>query len=483
VGPTARAAVVCGGPATLPEGVRAAKRNRPVTRPTHYVRPIGTRSLLEAARARNPLPPGTGAVGLALGIAGLTAYAFLVVTARALGPDEYAPLSVLWVLALVAGPGFFLPVEQEIARALAARRARDEGGGPVVRRAAVLALSLLGGLLVVGGLAGPLLADELFSDESVLVVAWLLTLVAACAAHLARGVLSGLGHFRGYARIIGGESAVRLAIALVLTTVGVETVGPYGLSVAAGPLVAVAWTLSRERDLLQPGPPAPWSEVTVALAWLLLGSALSMLLMNAGPILVELLATSADDEDAAGRFLAGLIVARVPLFLFQAVQAALLPRLSELAGAGRTDELRRHLGHLLALVAGIGVAGTLFALAAGPQVVRLLFGGDFDLGHRTMGLLGLGSSSFMVALLLAQATIAVGGHRRMALAWLAGVLALVAVAANGNDLFLRVELAAVAGGLTALVAQAVVLRRLLDRGAEISSGDLIEAAHDLSLEP
>jgi hypothetical protein len=46
-----------------------------------------------------------------------------------------------------------------------------------------------------------------------------------------------------------------------------------------------------------------------------------------------------------------------------------------------------------------------------------------------------------------------------------------------------VELAAVAGGLTALVAQAVVLRRLLDRGAEISSGDLIEAAHDLSLEP
>jgi O-antigen/teichoic acid export membrane protein len=336
--------------------------------------------------------------------------------------------------------------------------------------------------VVLGAAAGPLLADELFSDEGVLVVAWLLTLVAACAAHLARGLLSGLGRFRGYAGIIAGESSVRLVIALVLTTVGVETVGPYGLSVAAGPLVAVAFTLWRERDLLEPGPPAPWSEVTVALAWLLAGSALSMLLMNAAPILVELLATSADD-DAAGRFLAGLIVARVPLFLFQAVQAALLPRLSELAGAGRTSELRRHLTALVTLVSGIGISGTLGAYLLGPAIVRLLFGSEFDLGHRTMGLLGLASASFMVALLLAQATIAVGGHRRAALAWAVGVVVLGAVATGGDELFLRVELAVMAGGLTALVAQAVVLRRLLDRGAEISTGDLIEAAHELALEP
>ena len=416
-------------------------------------------------------------------MAGVTAYGFLVLTARVLGPEEYAPLSVLWVLALVAGPGFFLPVEQEIARALAARRARGEGGGPVVRRAAGLALALLGGLLLVGALAGPVLADQLFSDEWLLVVAWLLTLAAACAAHVARGVLSGMGRFGGYARIIGGESAVRLAIALALSTASVEAVGPYGLAVAAGPLVAVAYAVLRERDLMRPGPPAPWSEVTTALAWLLVASVLSMALVNAGPIFMELLA-SGPQEDAAGRFLAGLVVARVPLFLFQAVQASLLPRLAEMAGAGRTRELRRHLSHLVVLVGGIGAVGSAGAALLGPQVVRLLFGEEFDLSHRTMALLGLGSSAFMVASLLAQASIAVGGHRRMALAWSVGIAALLAVVAfSSDDLFLRVELAGVAGGFVALAAQGLVLRGLLAGGAVISSGDLIEAWHDLPLEP
>ena len=46
----------------------------------------------------------------------------LVLSARALGHEAYAPLSVLWALVFLVGPGFFLPIEQEIGRALAARR-------------------------------------------------------------------------------------------------------------------------------------------------------------------------------------------------------------------------------------------------------------------------------------------------------------------------------------------------------------------------
>ena len=447
-----------------------------------YVRPIAG-SFVTNVRERNPFPPGAGAVGVALGIAGVTAYGFLVVAARALGKDDYAPLSVLWALVLVAGPGFFLPVEQEIARALSARRSRGEGGGPVVRRAAAVALMVLGVLLVLGVAGSQLLTDHLFSGHVLLLVAWLLALAAACTAHLVRGTLSGLGNFGGYARIIGGESAVRFVIAVVLAVVGVESVGAYGIAAGVGPFLAVAWALRGQKGLLEPGPEAPWSEVTTALAWLLLGSVVSMGLVNAGPIAMELLA-GADQEDEAGAFLAGLVIARVPLFLFQAVQASLLPRLSELAGQGRTQELREGLSRLVVLVGGIAVLGVIGSGVLGAWVVELLFGDEFQLGRQTMLLLGIGSGAFMVASLLAQATIALGGHREMAAAWATGIVALLLTTAfASDDLFLRVELGSVVGGLTALVVQAAVLRRLLAGGAEIIPGDLIEALHEMPLEP
>ena len=88
-----------------------------------------SRNLLARTRDSNPLPEGTFAVGVGLLVAGVTACGFLVVSARALGKTEYAPLSVLWSLVFLAGPGFFLPLEQEVSRALAARRARGEGLG------------------------------------------------------------------------------------------------------------------------------------------------------------------------------------------------------------------------------------------------------------------------------------------------------------------------------------------------------------------
>ncbi len=91
-----------------------------------------------------PLPAGTIPVAVGLGLAGLMQYGFLVVAARALGIARFAPLSVFWALLFVCGPGFFLPLEQETGRAIAARRVRGEGGPPVFMRAA-----LLGGILAV----------------------------------------------------------------------------------------------------------------------------------------------------------------------------------------------------------------------------------------------------------------------------------------------------------------------------------------------
>ena len=81
--------------------------------------------------------------------------------------------------------------------------------------------------------------------------------------------------------------------------------------------------------------------MTPNLGWLLLGSVMAALL-NAGPLATPIVA---DPQRGCRvtRFGYGVILARVPLFMFQAVQAALLPRLSRLAARGNMVEFRRGL--------------------------------------------------------------------------------------------------------------------------------------------
>ena len=84
----------------------------------------------------------------------------------------------------------------------------------------------------------------------------------------------------------------------------------------------------------EPGPTAPWNEVTQNLGWLLVGTVFSAALLNAGPVAATLLASD-DQHDLVNQFAYGVLLARIPLFLFQAVQAALLPRARAPRGAGR----------------------------------------------------------------------------------------------------------------------------------------------------
>ena len=67
---------------------------------------------------------------------------------RPLTKAEYSPLSATWSLVFLIGPGLFLPLEQEISRALAERRTQGLGGAPVVRRAATLGVGLALAVLV-----------------------------------------------------------------------------------------------------------------------------------------------------------------------------------------------------------------------------------------------------------------------------------------------------------------------------------------------
>jgi O-antigen/teichoic acid export membrane protein len=432
---------------------------------------------------RSPLPYGTTAVGTGLLVSGVAIYAFTAIASRHLGPEEYAPLLLLWYSIFLVGPGFFLPVEQELSRSLAARRARQEGGGPLISRAGRLTLVLLTVLLTVTAVLAPFLLDRIFDDQVLLLVSFMLGLIGIALGFVARGVLSAMGRFRSYALYVGSDGVLRLVLCLVVVAVGVETAGWFGLAVAAAPFGALAISMVGQRNLVEPGPPVVAGEFSRALAALLTASVLAFTLLNIGPFAIDFFGTP-EQQTEASRFGNGVFVARVPLFLFQAVQAALLPKLSALAEQGRMAELREGMRRLLLLTAALGAIGTVAAFTVGPFVVRTLFGEEFDLDARTLGLLAMSSAFYMLATAIGQAVIALSGHKLVALAWGIGLAAfLVTAALAADDLFLRVEIGLVVGAAAATGAMALALLARLRAGAVPQVGDVVEALHDLPLEP
>ena len=207
---------------------------------------------------------------------------------------------------------------------------------------------------------------------------------------------------------------------------------------------------------------------------------MAALLVNAGPLALGVLAGPEQDAHVT-RFGYGVILARVPLFLFQAVQAALLPRLARLATTGEMSEFRRGFKRLMIIVAGVGVVGTGGAYVLGPFAVRKLY--DAELTGRTLAVLALGSVCYMVALATAQAVIALRGHSWVALGWTVGVAAFVIVTVvAGHDAFRRVELGTLAGSAAAMVMFLIALRSRLAAGARVDPASLYEAVTDLPLE-
>ena len=130
----------------------------------------------------------------------------------------------------------------------------------------------------------------------------------------------------------------------------------YGLCLALPPALATLVALRGQHELVLPGPQAPWSELSVNLGYLLGGSLLAQVLSYAPFLGAQLLATHGE-RSAVADFIVGLFLSRIPILLFQAVQAALLPRLAALVSAGQNDQFRDGMRNLVLVVVGIGLLG------------------------------------------------------------------------------------------------------------------------------
>jgi len=418
-----------------------------------------------ASTNRAPLPEGTLPVGAGLLIAGLSSFAFFKLGQVALGKELFKPIMALWFVAFTLVPGFFIPVEQELGRALAHRRALGQGGRQVVTRVLTLAVGLGGALLIAVLAASAWLTEHMFEGYAIVTFALILTIVAYAVAHVGRGIASGSARFAAYGLILGADSAIRIAACLVLWLAGVDTVGPYALTVALSPLAAVLIVAARRELVTHDGPPVELRDITPNLGWLLVGSMMSA-------------ALEAARVTAFGN---GVILARIPLFMFQAIQASLLPRLAKLAAEGDMEEFRAGFRRLMVVVATVAVVGTLGAFAVGPQVLDVMYEGGLD--RRTLGLLAMSSGLFMLAQAVAQAVIALHGHKFVALSWLTGATLFVVVTAFvSDDLYLRVELGLVVSCAATFVAFLASLRARINAGAVPDAESLLDGVFDNPVE-
>jgi len=435
----------------------------------------------QSSSSRAPLPEGTIPVGIGLLVAGLASFAFLRVGKNAMGGDDaFAPVLSLWFATFALAPGFFLPLEQELGRAISARRALGQGGRPVVRKVAMLG-ALLATLVIAIVLAfGGVITRSYFDGDWVLLLALVVAFASYAPVHLARGIASGSGRFRAYAVVMGADGAVRVILCIILAVAGAKSAGAYGMAVALAPLAGFFYVLSRGQLRTDDGPPATWSEVTPNLGWLLLGSVFAAGLVNAGPVAANLLKADGQEE-LVTQFGYGVLLSRIPLFLFQAVQAALLPRLAGLAARNQLAEFRAGFRKLMVIVVGVGAAGVIGSFLIGPFVIEKMYGAT--LTGRTMAMLAFGSALYMAALSMAQAVIALKGHALVALGWGVGMTTFVLVTwLSSDNLFERIEWGLVASSLAAMLSFAVSLRFRLRAGVTPTADSMMDAIIDMPFE-
>jgi O-antigen/teichoic acid export membrane protein len=163
------------------------------------------------------------------------------------------------------------------------------------------------------------------------------------------------------------------------------------------------------------------------------------------------------DRGEAGQFNSAFLIARLPLYLFAAVQAALLPKLSHLVAAGRYDEFVVGMRRLFVVIIGITVLGVGGAFALGPFAISLLFGDEYEMSRVSITLLCGASCILMAAIAFAQGLIAVDRVRHVAFAWGVGLAAFIAVVATGEGSELRAEVGYVAGALVAAAMNGIFL--------------------------
>lgn len=397
-------------------------------------------------------------VGGGLAVYGASSFVFLAFAGHALGQGPaYTALALMWTLLNALGIGLYLPVEQETGRSIAARRALDHPTAAALRVPVRYAAATLAAVALVVALTHRQLTDLVFDGVDGIVWLFVLALVGMALAYLARGVLAGTGRFPRYGLQLAVDGALRVGGIGALALAGSTDARAYGLVLGLAPLVSTGLALVRPGRILTHGAGAA---ATTAMTPLVLASLTSQALANAGPVAAQLLKTPAE-ADVVGNLVNALTVARVPLFLFAAVQAVFLPRLAQHVARGERPQFVAGVRTATVATVALGLLGIAATAVVGPEAVRLLFGATFDIARLDVTILAVSSALFMVVQVLVQGLLARGRDAWATLVWALGLAAFLVSLTLPLPLATLVPTALTVGSAASLAAAAVALRRTL----------------------
>ena len=383
---------------------------------------------------------GARVAGIGIAATALVTQAYFSLASHTLGSEAYGGISLLWTAIFLVCSILYRPVEQLLSRTIADRDARGIGGNEHLRVAATIQLAL-GVVFLVAALAlrGPL-EDDLFGGADSLYWVLVIAVPAYAASYFARGFLAGHKRLGFYGLLVFVESVSRCTFA-VLAAAGVVTSQSFvAAGMAAAPLISLVvlpWALGRrvktfaDADIAVVEEPVGESEFTLAHG---AGFATSVLVimvceqtfLNAGPLIVKG-AAEQNGTALAGFAFNVVLIARAPLTLFQAIQTAILPHLTEMSATDDRAAFGRAVTATVKAIAAFAAAVSLALLALGPFAMEVLFG-DKGFDYERFGLvaIGVGMGLYLCGATLNQAALAVGKARAAAGCWVASAAAYVA---------------------------------------------------------
>ena len=384
------------------------------------------RSLLGA---RQGAASGSLYVGLAFATSGLLTYVFHSFSARALGPEQYGALSVLWTATFLVSQVLWVGSSQTLGRYISERQSRGEGWGPVVSSVRRLQLSLAGLFVLVCLPALGLLSSRVFGGDTALALAFVAAVSLYALEYYRRGVFSGHRRFARLGALHVAESASRAALAAALLLAGAGVTGP-ALAIAAAPLIG-ALTVRTLREDAAPEGGEPFSAASAIRfsAPVLACVGFAQLLMNGGPLLAIFIG-GPGSEALAGVLLAALILTRAPQYVLSPVIQALLPQASRALASEGVAAFERLILKAASAVLAAGAALVVGVWISGEFAMRLLYGAGFEAGRGALAALAVLAAAYLLCELISQALFAADAARAAALGWLAGpAVAAVSVAA------------------------------------------------------
>ena len=384
-------------------------------------------------------------------VSGVLTYIFQGLSTRFLGEAGYGDLIILWSATFLVVQVLWIGISQTLGRYISEREARGEDWRPVILSARRLQISLLAAFLSVSLLASPFLVDSLFNGSWFITFAFLAAVAAYAPEYFRRGTFSGHRQFARLGALHVAESSSRALIAALLLVAGAGLVGP-AVAIVLAPLVGVL--------LVRPAsgpPPEKEGDVFSAVgAFRFAGPviacvAFAQLLMNGGPILVDLLGGT---RAQVGVFGAALILTRVPQYVLSPVIGALLPHASRVLATEGLRAFDRFVGKAVGIVALVGLLmmGGTWLLGEWGMA---LFAPDFDASRGLLVGLAALAAFYILSDVLNQALFARGHGRLAVLGWLVGLpVCGVCLALMRTDLIERIAYSLALATLAAAASQA-----------------------------